>query len=121
LGFTTEEEKKMKKRISDLSSAEREKVEADYHQMQPEDFAELLTQAEWHKPATLRLPATLLETLQALSELAGEPDYQTMVLRWIEERLQQEAQLALRVSKQPKSKAWATLARRMAKKTLARA
>jgi hypothetical protein len=111
----------MSKRFSSLSKTEQRKVEAAYHQMQPADFDEFMAQAEQHTPETIRLPATLVEELKAMAELAGEQQYQTMVKRWIEERLQQEAKLALRVARQPKPRALATLARKMTKKTVAQA
>lgn len=42
----------MKKRYAELSRAEREKVEADYHRMKPEEFDELMSRG---KPRTANL------------------------------------------------------------------
>jgi len=36
------------------------------------------------------LPPKLVENLKNLAESEGEPEYQAMVKRWIEERLQRE-------------------------------
>jgi hypothetical protein len=36
------------------------------------------------------LPAELVETLKMVAESEGEPEYQAIVKRWIEERLRQE-------------------------------
>lgn len=36
----------MKKQIAQLSKAEREKVEAEYHRMKPEEFAGLMSRAK---------------------------------------------------------------------------
>jgi hypothetical protein len=49
----------------------------------------------------IRLPNQLVETLKAMAGLEGEPHYQSLVRKWIEERLQQEARLALKLSKMP--------------------
>ncbi len=80
----------MKKQFSELSKAEQEKVELEYHQMNPEEFDEQMKHATRHVPDTIRLPSQLVATLQNMAESAGETGYQTMVRRWIEERLQQE-------------------------------
>ena len=73
-----------------LTQAEQEAMELEYHQMNPEDFDEQMKHAEWHVPPIVRLSPQLAETLQTMAESAGETDFQTMVKRWIEERLQQE-------------------------------
>lgn len=73
-----------------LTQAEQEAMELEYHEMNPEDFDEQMKQAEWHVPPVVRLSPQLAETLQAMAESAGETDFQAMVKRWIEERLQQE-------------------------------
>ncbi len=112
----------MKKQICDLSAVAREQLEEAYHQMSPEDLDDWMLVARVHVPETICLPDTLAERLSALADVLGEPEYQAMVIRWIEERLQQEARLALRVSKQlkpkaqAKPKAIAVLARRAPKK-----
>ncbi len=81
----------MKKQFSKLTKAEQEKVELAYHQMKPEDFDELMTNAKRHIPETIRLPKKLVKHLKAVAQSEGEPEYQVMVRRWIEERLQQTA------------------------------
>ncbi len=106
----------MKKRIRDLSAVEREQLEEAYHQMSPADLDELMAHATRYLPVMFHLPEALVERLEALAEVSGESQYQTMICRWIEERLQQETRLALRVSKQAKPKAIAVLARRAPKK-----
>ncbi len=87
-----------------MSTAERAQVELEYHQMNPADFDEMMLHATVHIPATLHLPDQLVEGLEALAEVTGEPNYQTMVSRWIEERLQQETSFVLRLTKQLKRK-----------------
>jgi hypothetical protein len=49
--------KKASKRFSNLSEAERARVEADYHRRQPGDFDGLMARAERHIPETTQLPA----------------------------------------------------------------
>ena len=89
----------MKKRFADLSKAEQEKVELEYHLMDPSEFDEQMSKARIHTPTSVRLPTKLVKALKAVAELEGERDYQTMVRRWIEERLRQEARLVLKFSK----------------------
>ncbi|MGH9768710.1 MAG: hypothetical protein ACREAB_14870 [Blastocatellia bacterium] len=91
----------MKRRFSKLSKAEREKKEMEYHQMKPEEFDEQMSRAKRRSPSVIRLPPRLIEALKTMAELEGEAEYQTLVRRWIEERLQQEARMALRLSKMP--------------------
>ncbi|MFN0112732.1 MAG: hypothetical protein ACKVZH_28065 [Blastocatellia bacterium] len=73
-----------------LTQAEQEAMELEYHLMNPEDFDEQMKHAEWHVPPVVWLSPQLAETLQTMAESTGETDFQTMVKRWIEERLQQE-------------------------------
>ena len=80
----------MTTRFEELSKAEQEMTELAYQQMNPEDFDALMAKAKQHVPAALRLPSALVERLQTVAESAGEPEYQVMALRWIEERLQLE-------------------------------
>jgi hypothetical protein len=80
----------MKRRFDELSKTEQEAVELAYQQMEPEEFDEQMAQAKRQAPAALRLPPELVESLKAVAESEGEPEYQTMVRRWIEERLQQK-------------------------------
>jgi hypothetical protein len=93
LGIETqkeEEEKTMKKQVGKLAKAEREKIETQYHRMNPADFDKRMSQATRHSPGAIRLPAKLVETLKMVAESEGEHEYQAMVKRWIEERLRQE-------------------------------
>ena len=85
----------MKKQFGKLPKRQREKIEIQYHRLKPEDLDERMSQATRHSPAALRLPPKLVQTLQSLAEAEGEPEYQTMVRRWIEERLQQERSAGL--------------------------
>ena len=80
----------MKKQVGKLPKAEREKIEAQYHRMNPADFEERMSKAKRHSPGAIRLPAELVETLRMVAESEGEREYQAMVKRWIEERLRQE-------------------------------
>ena len=84
----------MKKQFGKLTKGEREKIEAHYHQMNPEDFHERMSHAKRYSPGAIRLPSKLIENLKMLAESEGEPEYQTMVRRWIEERLQRETSTA---------------------------
>ena len=91
----------MKKRFADLSKAEQEKIEMVYQQMNPDEFDDLMPQAKTSTIASIRLPSELVETLKVLAKLEGERGYQSLVRKWIAERLQQEARLALRLSEMP--------------------
>lgn len=84
----------MKKQFSKLSKTAQEKIELAYHQMKPEDFDQQMADAKTHSPAAVRLPARLVKQLQKAAKSSGETEYQTMVRKWIEERLQQEATVA---------------------------
>jgi len=88
----------MKKRFADLSKAEQEKIEMEYHHRNPDEFDDLMSAAETSTTASIRLPGELVETLKVVAKLEGERGYQSMVRKWITERLQQEARLALRLS-----------------------
>ena len=80
----------MRKRFGKLPKVEQEKIEAQYHRMKPEELDPLMSQAKRHSPGAIRLPAELVETLKMVAESEGEPEYQPMVKRWIEERLRKE-------------------------------
>jgi len=103
----------MKKRFSKLSKAEQEKKEIEYHQMKSEDFDEQMSRAKQHSPNIIRLPPRLVEALKTMAELTGGAEYQTLVRRWIEERLKQEAGIALRLSKMPIPEIVAVLKRQL--------
>ena len=80
----------MRKRFGKLPKAEQEKIEAQYHRMKPEELDPLMSQAKRHTPTAIRLSAHLVQTLKIVAESEGEAEYQAMVRRWIEERLEQE-------------------------------
>lgn len=80
----------MKRKIAKLSKVEQEKVELEYHRMQPEGFDKLMAGAKSHRPELIRLPQRLVEMLKTVAKTEGEPEYKTMVRRWVEERLRQE-------------------------------
>ena len=81
----------MKKKFGRLSKADQEAVESEYHLMKPEEFDESMAEAEFHTPSSVRLPLEMVESLKIVAKSKGEPEYQTLVKRWIEERLQQES------------------------------
>jgi hypothetical protein len=89
LGLAIAERKTMKRRFDELSKTEQEQAELAYHQMEPEVFDVQMAQAKGQIPAALRLPPELVERLQAAAAAEGEPEYQIMVRKWLEERLQQ--------------------------------
>ena len=84
----------MKKQFGKLPKNERETIEAEYHKMSPRDFDDRMSRTKRQSPGAIRLPPRLVENLKTLAESEGEPEYQTMVKRWIEERLQQETSTA---------------------------
>jgi hypothetical protein len=88
-----QEEKKMKRKFAKLSKKEREKAEATYHAMRPEDLDETMSAATHQSPPTIRLPSRLVEKLKAVAEREGEADYKKIVRTWIEERLRQQSKL----------------------------
>jgi len=95
LGLETQEkEKTMKKQFGKLPKAEREKIETQYYEMNSRDLDERMSGARRQSPGAIRLPSKLIENLKTLAESEGEPEYQTMVKRWIEERLEQETSTA---------------------------
>lgn len=111
----------MKKRFSNLTKAEQEKVEAEYHQMKPEDFDEQRARAKHHSPDAIRLPKDLITVLQAMAQLEGETHYQVLVTKWIKERLQQEARLAKKYARLPLPELLAILKGQRTGKTSVRA
>lgn len=105
----------MKKQFARLSKVEQEKVEAEYHNKRPEEFNQLMSQAKTHSPDAIRLPKRLTTKLRTIAKTDGEPEYQTMVRRWVEERLQQEGELPVRLSKKTAPRKVAALKRQVAK------
>ena len=84
----------MKKQFGKLSKSEQEKVESDYHRMKPEEFGKVMSRAESHSPNAIHLSPRLVKRLKTVAKSEGEPEYQAMVQRWVEERLQQVAKRA---------------------------
>ena len=84
----------MKKQLGKLDKAEQEAIELAYHQMNPHDFDEPRKQAKRHSPEVIRLPSELVESLKKRAKFTGDSEYQAMVRRWIEERLEQETMAA---------------------------
>ena len=94
----------MKSEFAKLSRVEQEKVELEYHRMQPETFDELMAGGKPHSPDAIRLPRRLVEALKTVAKTEGEPEYKSIVKRWVEERLRQETKLAPGPSKKSYSK-----------------
>jgi hypothetical protein len=84
----------MKKRFAKLTKSEQEKAEAEYHRMKPEELDKVIARAKPHSPNAIRLSPRLVKRLKTVAESEGEPEYQAMVQRWVEERLQQAAKRA---------------------------
>jgi hypothetical protein len=80
----------MKKDLAKLPVRERARIESQFHDRNPRDLDERMSHAKRYSPAAIRLPPKLVENLKILAESEGEPEYQAMVKRWIEERLQRE-------------------------------
>jgi predicted DNA binding CopG/RHH family protein len=80
----------MTRNFNSLSPDEQHEIELAYHQMSPASFEKQMKQATRQSPEVLRLPSDLIESLKKRAQSSGEPAYQDMVRRWIEERLQQE-------------------------------
>ena len=87
-------EEKMKQQFANLSKREREKIEATYHKKKSEDFNGLMADATPHTPDVIRLPSRLTAQLKLIAAREGEPEYQSMVTRWVKERAQKETKLA---------------------------
>ncbi|MEK6303641.1 MAG: hypothetical protein AABO41_23295 [Acidobacteriota bacterium] len=81
----------MKKQFGKWTKAKQEEIELEYHQMNPAEFDEQMSKAKKHVADSIRLPREMVETLKVIAESEGERGYQTMVRRWIEQRLHQEA------------------------------
>jgi len=97
MGFETreeeeeKEEEEMKKQFGKLPKSEQERIELEYHQMNPHELDEQMSQARTHVVESIRLPRQMVRTLKAVAESEGERGYKAMVRKWIEERLHQEA------------------------------
>ena len=59
------------KRLDNLSRAEQEKIELEYHQMDPVEFDDLMSQAKTCATASVRLPGELVELLKVVAKLGG--------------------------------------------------
>jgi predicted N-acetyltransferase YhbS len=80
----------MRRKFGELHKTEQERIELEYHQMNPHEFDEQMSKAKTHVVEAIRLPRHMVQTLKAVAESEGEPGYKAMVRRWIEERLHQE-------------------------------
>jgi len=89
----------MRKKFGKLDKAQQAKVERAYHEIDPCAFDEIMSKAKKFAPEVVRLPGNMVEVLKALARLQGEREYQTMIRRWIAERLRQEARLARQLTK----------------------
>ncbi len=81
----------MKNRFGKLTKAKQETIELEYHQMNPHKFDEHMSQAKTHVVESIRLPRQMVQSLKSVAESEGKRGYKTMVRKWIEERLNQEA------------------------------
>jgi len=98
----------MRKQFARLSKAEQEELQEWYHQQSPQEFDNVMRRASTHSPNIIKLPAGLTATLKSLAKKEGEPDYQTMVTRWLRERVEKEARPAAKLSKKRKRNSLAT-------------
>jgi hypothetical protein len=83
--------------------------------MNPAEFNQQMSKARKCVARSIRLSGGLVEALKVVAELEGEREYQTMVRKWINERLQPETKLALRLSKMPIKEVVAVLKRQKAR------
>lgn len=81
----------MKNRFGKLSKVKQEAVELEYHKMNPHEFDEHMSGAKTHVVESIRLPRRMVQNLKSVAESEGKRGYKTMVRKWIEERLHQEA------------------------------
>jgi hypothetical protein len=81
----------MTMKFAELTKSERAKVEADYHRMKPEELDAVISRARPHSPDAIRLSPGLVRKLKTVAKSEGEPEYRTMVQRWVEERLRQRS------------------------------
>ena len=84
----------MKKQFAKLTKSQQQKAEAEYHRMKSQEFDKVMSRAEPHSPNAIRLSPRLIKRLKTVAESEGEPEYQTMVQRWVEERLQEATKSA---------------------------
>ena len=106
----------MRKQFGKLSKTEQEKVEiAWYHEQSSREFDDVMRRASSHNPDVIRLPARLTATLKKLEKKEGEPEYQLMVTRWLNERVQKEARSGSKLSKKSKPKRGPDLKRQVSK------
>lgn len=80
----------MKNRFGKLTKAKQERIELEYHRMDPHQFDEHMVQAKTHVVESIRLPHRMVQSLKSVAESEGKRGYKTMVRKWIEERLHQE-------------------------------
>jgi len=84
----------MKKKFSELTKSAQARVEAEYHRMKPEELDGAISKAKSHSPDAIHLSPRLVRKLKTVAESEGEPEYRTMVQRWLEERLRQSSKRA---------------------------
>lgn len=84
--------------------------------MDPAEFDRQMAMAKKHVATSIRLSSKMIEALKVVAELEGEREYQSMVRKWIAERLRQEAMVALRLSKVPAKEVAAILRRQIKKR-----
>jgi len=81
----------MKNRFGKLTKAKQQTIELEYHQMNPHELDEHMSQAKTQVVESIRLPRQMVQSLKSVAESEGKRGYKTMVREWIEQRLHQEA------------------------------
>ena len=99
MGIRNKQKKEMKRRFDEIPKEEQEQVELEYHRMGPREFDELMSGARKQAVTSVRLPPELVKNLKAVAELEGESSYQSMIKKWIEERLKHETKLLAKLAK----------------------
>jgi len=93
----------MKGHFSKLSKTEQKKVELKYHRMEPNQLDDMMSKAIRQTPNTIRLSTHLVKKLKTIAANEGEPEYQTMVKKWVEERVRQKASRSRKSTKRTTS------------------
>ncbi len=91
---TYKEAKEMKKRFAKLTRSAQTNIEAEYHRMKPEELDAVMSHSKHYSPDAIRLSPRLVRKLKTVAESEGEPEYRTMVQRWVEERLRRTTRRA---------------------------
>lgn len=58
----------MKNRFGKLTKAKQETIELEYHQMNPHEFDEHMSQAKTHVVESIRLPRQMVQSLKSVAE-----------------------------------------------------